>query len=63
MERDDDHFDIDDEFVAESDEEQSYDRFIEPGRRARPSASAAARKGMAAWCKLEYVVAERGLKN
>ncbi len=63
MERDDDHFDIDDEFVAESDEEQNYDRFIEPGRRARPSASAAAKKGKAAWSKLEDVLAERRLKK
>ncbi len=63
VERDDDHFDIDDEFVAESDEEQNYDRFIEPGRRARPSASAAAKKGKAAWSKLEDVLAERRLKK
>lgn len=63
VERDDDHFDIDDEFVAESDEAQNYDRFIEPGRRARPSASAAAKKGKAAWSKLEDVLAERRLKK
>lgn len=63
MERDDDHFDIDDEFVAESDEEQNYDRFIETGRRARPSASASAKKGKAAWSKLEDVLAERRLKK
>lgn len=63
MERDDDHFDIDDEFVAESDEEQSYEKFIDTGRRARPSASAAAKKGKAAWSKLEDVLAERRLKK
>lgn len=62
VERDDDHFDIDDDFVAESDEEQSFDRFID-NRRARPSAAAAAKKGKAAWSKLEDVLAERRLKK
>jgi hypothetical protein len=63
VERDDDHFDLDDEFVAESDEVQNYDRFIEPGRRARPSAAATAKKGKAAWSKLEDVLAERRLQR
>jgi hypothetical protein len=63
VERDDDHFDLDDEFVAESEEEQNYDRFIDTGRRARPSASAAAKKGKAAWSKLEDVLAERRLQR
>lgn len=64
MERDDDHFDIDDDFVAESDEAQGYEKFIEPGgRRARPSAAAAAKKGKAAWSKLEDVLADRRLQK
>jgi hypothetical protein len=63
VERDDDHFDLDDEFVAESDEAQNYDRFIDTGRRARPSASAATKKGKAAWSKLEDVLAERRLQK
>jgi hypothetical protein len=63
VERDDDHFDLDDEFVAESEEEQNYDRFIDTGRRARPSAAAATKKGKAAWSKLEDVLAERRLKK
>jgi hypothetical protein len=64
VERDDDHFDLDDDFVAETDEEQNYDRFIDPvARRARPSANAAAKKGKAAWSKLEDVLAERRLKK
>lgn len=66
MERDDDHFDLDDEFVAESDEgEQSYEKFIDPGgRRARPSAANKdAKKGKAAWSKLEDVLADRRLKR
>jgi hypothetical protein len=64
VERDDDHFDLDDEFVAESDEDQGYEKFIDPaGRRARPSAAAAAKKGKAAWSKLEDVLADRRLQK
>ncbi|HEY6641243.1 hypothetical protein [Povalibacter sp.] len=64
VERDDEHFDIDDDFVAESDEEQNFDRFIDKvDRRARPSASKDTKKGKAAWSKLEDVLAERRLKK
>lgn len=63
-ERDDEHFDIDDDFVAESDEEQTFDRFIDNRRAPRPSASKDAnKKGKAAWSKLEDVLAERRLKK
>lgn len=62
VERDDDHFDLDDDFVAESNEdEQQFDRFIE--RRPRPDKGAAAKKGKAAWSKLEDVLAERRLQK
>jgi hypothetical protein len=64
MERDDDHFDLDDDFVAESDEDQGYEKFIDTGgRRPRPSASSAAKKGKAAWSKLEDVLADRRLQK
>lgn len=64
VERDDEHFDIDDDFVAESDEDQNFDRFIDKvDRRARPSASKDVKKGKAAWSKLEDVLAERRLKK
>jgi hypothetical protein len=64
VERDDDHFDLDEEFVAETDEAAGYEKFIDPGgRRARPSAAAAAKKGKAAWSKLEDVLAERRLQK
>ena len=63
VERDYEHFDIDDDFVAESDEDQNFDRFID-NRRARPSAASKdAKKGKAAWSKLEDVLAERRLKK
>lgn len=61
MERDDD-FDLDDEFIADSDEDQNYERFIESSRRARPS-GAGQKKGKAAWSKLEDVLAERRLQK
>lgn len=62
MERDDDHFDLDDDFVAESnEEEQQFERFID--RRPRPDKNAAAKKGKAAWSKLEDVLAERRLQK
>ena len=63
MERDEDHFDLDDDFVAESDDSQDIDKFIDRGR-ARPSTSnAAVKKGKAAWSKLEDVLAERRLQK
>mgnify|MGYP001089625181 CR=1 FL=1 len=63
VERDDEHFDIDDDFVAESDEDQNFDRFIDKvDRRARPAAKDV-KKGKAAWSKLEDVLAERRLKK
>jgi hypothetical protein len=61
MERDDDRFDIEDEFVAEADEEPNYDRFIDRvDRRARPGT---VKKGKAAWSKLEDVLADRRLQK
>ncbi len=63
MERDDDHFDLDDEFVAESEESQDYDKFIDRvNTRVRPSSNAI-KKGKAAWSKLEDVLAERRLQK
>jgi hypothetical protein len=59
-ERDDDHFDLDDEFLADAEEEQNYDQFIERERRARPGT---VKKGRAAWSKLEDVLAERRLQK
>jgi hypothetical protein len=64
MEREDDHFDLDDEFVAESEgEEQTFDRFIDARRAPRSSAAKDSKKGKAAWSKLEDVLAERRLQK
>ena len=56
MERDEEHFDLDDEFVAGA-EEENYDRFID--RVDRRKQAAAVKKGKAAWSKLEEVLADR----
>jgi hypothetical protein len=61
VERDDDHFDLDDEFVADAEEEQNFDRFIDRvDKRVRPGT---VKKGKAAWSKLEDVLAERRLQK
>ena len=60
MERDEEHFDLDEEFVASVDEED-YDRFID--RVDRRKQAAAVKKGKAAWSKLEDVLAEKRLQK
>ena len=60
MERDEEHFDLDDEFVAGA-EEENYERFID--RVDRRKQAAAVKKGKAAWSKLEDVLAEKRLQK
>ncbi len=60
MERDEEHFDLDDEFVAGA-EDENYDRFID--RVDRRKQTAAVKKGKAAWSKLEDVLAEKRLQK
>jgi hypothetical protein len=60
MERDAEHFDLDEEFVANAEEGEDYDRFID---RVRPAQAAAVKKGKAAWSKLEDVLAEKRLEK
>lgn len=63
MERDDEHFDLDDEFVAAAEDDTDYDRMIERSeRRARPTGQPV-KKGKAAWSKLEDVLAEKRLQK
>jgi hypothetical protein len=59
MERDDQHFDLDEDFVPSS-EEEDYDRFIDRGDRRK---AAAVKRGKAAWSKLEDVLAEKRLQK
>jgi hypothetical protein len=58
MERDEEHFDIDEEFAAGT-EEVDYDRFIERVDRRKP----VVKRGKAAWSKLEDVLAEKRLQK
>jgi hypothetical protein len=59
MERDEEHFDLDEDFVAAGAEEEDYDRFIERVDRRKQ----AVKKGKAAWSKLEDVLAEKRLQK
>jgi hypothetical protein len=58
MERDEEHFDLDEEFVAGA-EEEDYDRFIDRVDRRKQ----AVKRGKAAWSKLEDVLAEKRLQK
>ena len=61
-ERDDEHFDIDDEFLGEAEESQDFDPLIERTER-RPKAQVAGKRGKAAWSRVEDVLAERQLEK
>src|SRR5512139_781657 len=58
MERDEEHFDLDEDFVAGA-EEEDYDRFIDRVDRRKQ----AVKRGKAAWSKLEDVLAEKRLQK
>ena len=58
MERDEEHFDLDEECVAGA-EEEDYDRFIDRVDRRKQ----AVKRGKAAWSKLEDVLAEKRLQK
>ena len=60
MERDEEHFDLDEEFVAGA-EEEDFDRFID--RVDRRKQAVAVKRGKAAWSKLEDVLAEKRLQK
>ena len=61
MERDEGHFDLDEEFVAggAAEEGEDYDRLIDRVDRRKQ----AVKKGKAAWSKLEDVLAEKRLQK
>ena len=58
MERDEEHFDLDEEFVAGG-EEEYYDRFSDRVDRRKP----VVKRGKSAWSKLEDVLAEKRLQK
>ena len=61
-ERDDEHFDIDDEFLGGAEESQDFDPLVERTER-RPKAVPLAKRGKAAWSRVEDVIAERQLER
>ncbi|MBS0398777.1 MAG: hypothetical protein JSR95_08880 [Proteobacteria bacterium] len=61
-ERDDDHFDIDDEFLGSADEASDFEPIVERSER-RPKASVPVKRGKAAWSRVEDVMAERALER
>jgi hypothetical protein len=58
MERDEERFDLDEEFTANA-EDDDYDRFIDRVDRRKQ----AVKRGKAAWSKLEDVLAEKRLQK
>jgi len=59
-ERDNGRFEIDEEFLAEQEDGNDYERLLDRvDKRARDKG----KKGKAAWSKLEEVLAERRLKK
>ncbi|MGO9424411.1 MAG: hypothetical protein ACLQAR_14615 [Steroidobacteraceae bacterium] len=60
--REDEHFDIDDEFLGEVEESHEFDPLLERAER-RPKAAAVAKRGKAAWSRVEDVLAERQLER
>ncbi len=61
-EREDQHFDIDDEFLASEESQPEFETVMErPERRAKPSATV--KRGKAAWSRVEDVIAERELER
>ncbi len=61
-ERDDDHFDIDDEFLGDAEESQEFEPVMERTER-RAKAAPATKRGKAAWSRVEDVLAERQLEK
>jgi hypothetical protein len=59
-ERDNENFDIDEEFLAESEDNTVYDRMLDRvDKRVRNQG----KRGKAAWSRLEEVLAERKLEK
>src|ERR1700691_3710534 len=61
-EREDEHFDIDDEFLGEAEESHDFDPVMERAER-RPKALPTGKGGKPAWSRVEDVLAERQLEK
>jgi len=62
-ERDNESFDLDEEFLAEAEDNTVYDNMLDKvDRRVRPQ-QGAPKRGKAAWSRLEEVLADRRLEK
>ena len=62
-ERDNESFDLDDEFLGGAEDSTDYDRLLQGvDKRVRPQPGAP-KKGKAAWSKLEEVLADKKLEK
>ncbi len=61
-EREDEHFDLDDEFLGEAEESNDFDPVLERTER-RVKAAPQPKRGKAAWSRVEDVLAERQLER
>lgn len=61
--REDEHFDIDDEFLGEAEESHEFDPLLERAERRPKAAAQAVKRGKAAWSRVEDVLAERQLEK
>jgi hypothetical protein len=60
-ERDNENFDLDEEFLAEAEDQTDYDRILDKvDRRVRQQPG---KRGKAAWSRLEEVLADRKLEK
>ena len=61
-EREDEHFDIDEEFLGEAEESHDFDPLLERAER-RAKVAPSTKRGKAAWSRVEDVLAERQLEK
>jgi hypothetical protein len=62
-ERDNESFDLDEEFLAEAEDNTDYDRMLDKVERRVRAQPGSPKKGKAAWSRLEDVLAERRLEK
>jgi hypothetical protein len=62
-ERDNESFDLDEEFLAEAEDNTDYDRILDKVERRVRQQPGTPKRGKAAWSRLEEVLADRRLEK
>jgi hypothetical protein len=62
-ERDNESFDLDEEFLAEAEDNTDYDRILDKVERRVRAQPGTTKRGKAAWSRLEEVLADRRLEK